>query len=66
VALAGEEEVGRLNNVAVYLSTPHRDVFLPLDPETLSQVSGREVLVEYREREDRGGASLAVGQLRMP
>jgi P pilus assembly chaperone PapD len=66
VARIGDEEVGRLNNVAVYLSTPHRDVFLPLDPESLSQVSGREVSVEYSEREERGGASLAVGQLRLP
>lgn len=66
VARVGDEEVGRLNNVAVYLSTPHRDVFLPLDPESLARVSGREVMVEYRERQESGGASLAVGQLRLP
>ncbi len=66
VARVGDEEIGRLNNVAVYLSTPHRDVFLPLNPESLSRITGREVLVEYRERQERGGASLAVGQLRLP
>ena len=66
VARIGDEEVGRLNNVAVYLSTPHRDVFVPLDPESLSHASGRDVQVEYRERDDRGGASLASGQLRLP
>lgn len=66
VARIGDEVLGRLNNVAVYLSTPHRDVFLPLDAERLADFSGREVLVEYRERDDRGGAFLASGQLRLP
>jgi len=66
VALIGDEEVGRLNNVAVYLSTPHRDVYLPLNPDSLSGASGREVQVEYRERQDHGGGFLAGGKLRLP
>ncbi len=65
VALIGDEEVGRLNNVAVYLSTPHRDVVLQLDREKLSSHAGREVLVEYRERPDKGGASIASSALRL-
>lgn len=65
VAMMGSEEVGRLNNVAVYLSTPHRDVILPLDPEKLSSGPGREVFVEYRERPDKGGSQIASGQLQI-
>ncbi len=65
VALLGDEEVGRLNNVAVYLSTPHREVLLPLDPEKLRQGGPRDLRVEYRERQDRGGASIASGQLHL-
>ncbi len=65
VALIGEEEVGRLNNVAVYLSTPHRDIVMPLDPEKLGQGAGRDLRVEYRERADRGGASIASGRLQL-
>ena len=65
VAMLGSEEIGRLNNVAIYLSTPHRDVVLPLDPEKLTVGPGREVLVEYRERPDKGGSQIASGQLRI-
>jgi len=65
VALVGEEEVGRLNNVAVYLSTTHRDIILPLDPEKLGQGSGRDVQVVYRERANSGGAAIASGSLRL-
>lgn len=63
VALLGEEEVGRLNNVAVYLSTPYRNVVLPLDPEKLPPGGGRELRVEYRERVDKGGAAIASSVL---
>lgn len=66
VATIGGDEIGRLNNVAVYLSTPHRDVVLPLDPERLSQAGGREVMVEYRERPEHGGAAVASGLMRLP
>ncbi len=66
VATIGGDEVGRLNNVAVYLSTPHRDVVLPLDPARLPQAGGREVLVEYRERPEQGGAAVASGLMRLP
>jgi P pilus assembly chaperone PapD len=66
VATVGDAEVGRLNNVAVYLSTPHRDVVLPLDSERLSGAAGQDVRVEYRERPEHGGASLASGFLRLP
>jgi P pilus assembly chaperone PapD len=66
VATIGGEEVGRLNNVAVYLSTPHRDVVLPLDAERLAGVTGDDLQVEYRERPERGGATLASGQLQLP
>jgi P pilus assembly chaperone PapD len=65
VATLGGAEVGRLNNVAVYLSTPHRDVVLPLDATTLPR-GGGELQVEYRERPGKGGAVLASGQLRLP
>lgn len=65
VALQGEEEVGRLNNVAVYLSTPYRDVVVPLDAEKLQKVRGQELRIEYRERADKGGASIASGLLRL-
>ena len=66
VATIGGEEVGRLNNVAVYLSTPHRDVVLPLDAERLAGITGSDLQVEYRERPERGGATLANGQLKLP
>ncbi len=65
VALLGDEEVGRLNNVAVYLSTPHREVVLPLDPEGLGKGGSRDLRVEYRERQDKGGASIASGLLQL-
>jgi len=65
VALLGEEEVGRLNNVAVYLSTPHRDVVMPLDPEKLHAGQNGDLRVEYRERDDRGGAAIASAHLRL-
>jgi P pilus assembly chaperone PapD len=65
VALLGGEEVGRLNNVAVYLSTPHRDVELALDPARLPQGSGNEVVVEYRERPDKGAATIGSALLRL-
>jgi P pilus assembly chaperone PapD len=65
VALVGEEEVGRMNNVAVYLSTTHRDVVLPLDPEKLGQGSGRDIHVEYRERATDGSTAIASGSLRL-
>ena len=66
VARVGDEEIGRLNNVAVYLSTPHRDVVLPLDPEKLQPGhAGREVTVHYLERPNKGGAAIASSALRL-
>ncbi len=50
VAFTGEDEIGRLNNVAVYLSTPYRRVILPLTPEMAQSAAGKEIIVEYRER----------------
>lgn len=65
VATHGGAEVGRLNNVAVYLSTPHRDVVLPLEASALPR-GGGELRIEYRERPGKGGAVLAEGQVRLP
>lgn len=65
VALMGEEEVGRLNNVAVYLSTPHREVVVPLDPEKLGSGQVGELRVEYRQRGAKGGSAIASGLLQL-
>ncbi len=66
VATAGGQEVGRLNNVAVYLSTPSRRVVMRLDPEAQKSLSGQQVTVEYRTRRDEGAEQIAVATARMP
>lgn len=63
VALAGDEEIGRLNNVAVYLSTPHRDIIMPLDPEKSAGTDGREIKIEYRNRGEQTGPAIASGNV---
>ncbi len=63
VALAGDEEIGRLNNVAVYLSTPHRDIIMPLYPEKSADTAGREIKIEYRNRGDNSGPAIASGNV---
>ncbi len=63
VASIDGENLARLNNVAVYLSTPYRDVVLPLKPEEAQAVAGRKVLVEYRARGDDVGPPIASGSV---
>ncbi|WP_020591244.1 fimbrial biogenesis chaperone [Kiloniella laminariae] len=62
VALAGRTEVGRLNNVAVYLSTPYRDVVMPLQQDKLSVAPGQDILIEYRPRGDDKAPVIATGK----
>lgn len=64
VALAGGTEVGRLNNVAVYLSTPYSDVVMPLAPQSTEKVSGQDIVVEYRPRGESNGPLIASGSVR--
>ncbi len=63
VASVDGENLGRLNNVAVYLSTPYREVVLPLNPEIAKAAAGREVVVEYRPRGDNAGPPIASGSV---
>lgn len=63
VASVGGESLARLNNVAVYLSTPYREVVLPLKPEEAKAAAGREILVEYRPRGDDDGRPIASGSV---
>jgi P pilus assembly chaperone PapD len=65
VAFADGEKIGRLNNVAVYLSTPYRDVVVPLLPEEAKAAAGREVVVEYRPRGDAEGPAIASASVRL-
>lgn len=64
VALSGGDEVGRLNNVAVYLSTQYRDVVMPLAPESAENASGQDIVVEYRPRGQADGPLIASGSVR--
>lgn len=63
VATLDGEDIGRLNNVAVYLSTPHRKVVMPLAPEQAKAASGQEVIVEYRPRGNDEAPAIASGSL---
>ncbi|TQV74410.1 fimbrial biogenesis chaperone [Denitrobaculum tricleocarpae] len=63
VASVDGENLGRLNNVAVYLSTPYREIVLPLSPEVAKAAAGREVVVEYRPRGDNAGPPIASGSV---
>ncbi|MBL4667532.1 MAG: fimbria/pilus periplasmic chaperone [Sneathiella sp.] len=63
VALAGSEEIGRLNNVAVYMSTPHRNIVMSLDPEKSGSATGNDITVEYRERGATSGPVIASGNV---
>lgn len=63
VASVGGEKLARLNNVAVYLSTPYREVVLPLNPEEAKAAAGRKVVVEYRPRGDDVGPPIASGSV---
>ncbi len=66
VATVDGQEVGRLNNVAVYLSTPSRRIVMRLGPEAQKSLSGKQVTVEYRTRRDEGAEPIAVATARMP
>lgn len=44
---AGAAEIGILKNVAVYLSTPQRDISVALDPERAQNLSGKELRITY-------------------
>ncbi|MEH6632063.1 MAG: hypothetical protein V7776_14650 [Halopseudomonas aestusnigri] len=55
VALSEGNEVGRLNNVAVYLSTSYRDIEVPLTSEKLLSLAGKKIDVEYRPRKGKTG-----------
>lgn len=63
VASVDGESLGRLNNVAVYLSTPYREVVLPLKPDEAKAAVGREITVEYRPRGDDVGPPIASGSV---
>lgn len=63
VATAGGQEIGRLNNVAVYLSTDFRDIAMPLNSEQAKAAAGREIMVEYRPRGDSGAPAIASGSI---
>ena len=63
VASVDGQRVGRLNNVAVYLSTPYREIVLPLTPEDTPLVAGRKVVVEYRPRGDDTSPAIASGSV---
>jgi P pilus assembly chaperone PapD len=57
VVTADELEVARVNNLAIYLSSPYRRVVLPLDPG--QSLEGKKVVVEYRENKKDGGSLIA-------
>lgn len=63
VASVDGQKIGRLNNVAVYLSTPYREIILPLTPEDTPLVAGRKVVVEYRPRGDDTSPAIASGSV---
>ncbi|WP_419901542.1 molecular chaperone [Kiloniella sp.] len=65
VALSDGNEVGRLNNVAVYLSTAYRDIEVPLTTEKLLSLSGKTIDVEYRPRKGKTGP-IITSSLRLP
>jgi P pilus assembly chaperone PapD len=57
VVTADNEPVGRINNLAVYLSTPYRRIVLPL---TFSEsLIGKKIVVEYSEVKKEGGHEIA-------
>ncbi|WP_125911858.1 molecular chaperone [Kiloniella majae] len=57
------KEVGRLNNVAVYLSTPYREVVVPLVEEKLQTLSGKTISVDYRPRKGETGPVIASNNI---
>jgi P pilus assembly chaperone PapD len=57
------KEVGRLNNVAVYLSTPYREVVVPLLEERLQTLSGKTITVDYRPRKGKSGPVIASNNI---
>ncbi|WP_120496723.1 molecular chaperone [Kiloniella sp. EL199] len=64
VVLSSEgKEVGRLNNVAVYLSTPYREVVVPLLEEKLQALSGKTISVDYLPRKGRQGPVIASNNI---
>ena len=56
LVMDGNEEVGLIRNLAIYLSTPERTVNLPLSRPA---ETARELTVEYRQRQKDGGALIA-------
>lgn len=50
------EQIGILKNVAVYLSTPHRDISIMIDPEYAEKLSGKEIRVTFGAEESKEDA----------
>lgn len=59
---AGQQRIGLLKNVAVYMSTPYREVSIKIDPERAKNLSGQNLRVTFgaeEENEDAPEASLS-------
>ena len=63
VASADGRQIGLIRNLAVYLSSPYRQVDLAIDSKGLS---GQRVVLEYRARKQDGGALLASSSTVLP
>ncbi|USG59749.1 hypothetical protein NBZ79_11230 [Sneathiella marina] len=57
VVKADGEDIARLNNLAIYLSTPYRHLVLPFDPD--KPYLGKKITVEFHETSENGGSLIA-------
>ena len=66
IAKLGEREVGRINNLAVYLSTPSRSVVMALATEPGESLSGKELSLHLEPHRPDESLEIAGVSLRMP
>ena len=58
-ALAGQQEIGILRNIAVYLSVPRRLVSLKVHPEHVSNLVGQNIRITFGAEEQSDNTASA-------